>query len=158
MRSGNRKLSSERGFALVTAIIACVILFALAMLMIYLSTGDLRVSARSVGEKKALNAAESGIHQVMINFNPTAAPNFNVVTSGSVAVDATNAPGDAYQISLPAAPVDGPSDLPLVGYSSKWGQRRYNFDVIGTNSNYGTRVEIGLAVGYGPVLTKGDYE
>jgi hypothetical protein len=159
MRS-DKRLSSEQGFALVTALIACVILFALAMLIIHLSTGDLRVSARSVGEKKALSAAESGIHQVMINFNPTMGPNYNVVTTGSVAVDAANAPGDFYQIALPSAADAniGPSELPLSGYSFPWGQKRYNFDVIGTNSTYGTRMEVGVAVGYGPVKTGGDYE
>ena len=60
MRFRRRRLSSEKGFALVTAILACVILFALAMLILQLSTGDLRVSAKSVGDKKAMAAAETG--------------------------------------------------------------------------------------------------
>jgi Tfp pilus assembly protein PilX len=54
MQSPNRKRpSSEQGFALVTALMACAILFALAMLVLNLSTSDLKVSARNVGDKKA---------------------------------------------------------------------------------------------------------
>ncbi|MCG6533411.1 MAG: pilus assembly PilX N-terminal domain-containing protein [Syntrophales bacterium LBB04] len=156
MRS-DKGLSSEKGFALVTAIIACVILFALAMLIINLSTGDLRVSARSVGQKKAQSAAESGISQLMINYRDTP-PNFNVVTSGSVAVDAVNAPGDFYQISIPATDPPGPADLSMPGYSEPWRQIVRHFDVTGTNSTYGTQMEVSVAAGYGPVKIGGGYE
>ena len=61
MRYNSKKiLSSEKGFILLTAILACVILLALAILIINLSTSDLRVSSKTVGEKKAMSAAEAG--------------------------------------------------------------------------------------------------
>jgi hypothetical protein len=152
------RLSSEKGFALITAILACAILFALAILILQLSTGDLRVSSRSVGDKKAMTANDSGIHQLVRNFDPSTPPNHNVITTSPVAVDAVNAPGDSYHITAPAAAVPGPAELPLAGYSFPWGQKRYNFDVTGTNSTYSTRMEVGVAVGFGPIKTGGDYE
>ena len=43
-----------KGFALVTAILAIMILMALGFLAISVTTGDLKITARVVGEKKAL--------------------------------------------------------------------------------------------------------
>ncbi len=153
MRSANKKqLSSEKGFALVTAILACVILFALAMLVIQLSTGDLRVSARTVGDKKAMMAAESGIHRMMQNFDPQ---NLAASAAANVQVDATNDPNSVYTIGTPGNPSSGPTFLPLAGYSigggQSWGQRRYVVTVTGQNTSYNTRVDIATGVGYGPI-------
>jgi hypothetical protein len=123
------------------------------MLVIQLSTQDLRISARTVGEKKSMTAAETGIHNLIQNFDPT---NLSAsATSSPVAVDAVNAPGDFYTISNPYLPATGPAFLPLAGFSigggQSWGQRRYNVDVTGTNNTYGTRADIGVGLGYGPI-------
>ena len=65
IRPGDRK-----GFALITAILAIMILMALGFLAISVTTGDLKITSRVVGEKKALSAAETGIHRLMQNFDP----------------------------------------------------------------------------------------
>lgn len=147
-----RTIKTEKGFALVAAILACMILLALAMLVINLSTRDLRISAKTVGEKKAMTAAETGIHQLIINFNPQ---NLAASAVTNVAADAVNAPGDFYTVSVPTLPAAGPAFLPLTGFAigggQSWGQRRYSVDVTGTNTSYNTRVDIGLGVGYGPI-------
>ncbi len=152
MQSSRRILSSEKGFALITAIMACVILFALAMLIINLSTGDLRVSTKSVGDKKAMSAAETGIHRAMQNFNPQSLA-ASAVTS--VQVDPANDPATVYTISTPASPATGPLFLPMQGYSigggQSWGQRRFEVNVEGRNTAYDTRVNIRTGIGYGPV-------
>jgi Tfp pilus assembly protein PilX len=154
MSSLNKKefISSQKGFALVTAILACVILFALAMLVIYLSTSDLRTSGRSVGEKKALNAAETGIHRMIQNFDPqdlAASPETNMQ------VDAANDPASFYTIGTPGNPASGKLFLPMIGYSigggQSWGQRHYAVTVEGRNTAYNTRVEIATGIGYGPI-------
>ena len=44
-------INSEKGFALVLALIACLILVALGALVINLSTGDLKTSGQILGEK-----------------------------------------------------------------------------------------------------------
>jgi hypothetical protein len=74
-------LAGEKGFALVAAIIACLILLAVGMLVIGLSTKDLRSSSLTVGGNKSLAAVESGTHRLVQDFNPdsttwTAANNY----------------------------------------------------------------------------------
>ncbi|MCX5856006.1 MAG: hypothetical protein NTZ24_15795 [Deltaproteobacteria bacterium] len=151
-RLHGQNVTSEKGFALVAALLACLILLALGMLVIHLSTQDLRISAKSVGEKKAMSAAETGIHQLIRNFDPQ---NLPASAQSNIAVDAVNAPGDFYTIGAPAVPSVGPAFLPMAGYSigggQSWGQRRYNVDVTGTNTSFSTRAEIGVGIGYGPI-------
>ena len=152
MRYSKKILSSEKGFILVLAIMACVILFALTMLIINLSTSDLRVSSKNVGQKKALSAAETGIHRMIQNFNPQ---NLALSAVLSAQVDSTNDPASVYTISAPTVPTAGPLFLPMTGYSigggQTWGQRRYVVNVDGRNTAYDTKVTIQTGVGYGPV-------
>ncbi|TRZ74574.1 MAG: hypothetical protein D4R93_06335 [Deltaproteobacteria bacterium] len=150
MQSNRKRQSSEKGFALATALMACAILFALAMLIIQLSTSDLKVSSRSVGEKKASIAAEAGIHQVLNSFDPASPP-----TATNVAVDAVNAPGSVYSFAAATTPASGPAFAPMKGYSigggQQWGQRRYVGSVTGRNTYYNSSVTIDLGMGYGPI-------
>jgi len=152
MRYSKKILSSEKGFILVLAIMACVILFALAMLVINLSTSDLRVSSKNVGQKKAMIAAETGIHRMIQNFDPQ---NLASSVATSVQVDSTNDPASVYTIGTPFTPIDGPVFLPMIGYAigggQTWGQRRYVVNVEGRNTAYVTKVIIQTGVGYGPV-------
>ncbi len=144
--------SPEGGFALIAAILACMVLLALGMLVVHLSTQDLRVSARLVGDKKALSAAEHGIHAMVQTFNPG---NLPASATTNVQVDAANDPGTRYTIGTPARPTAGPDTIPLSGYSigggQQWGQRRYDVTVTGVNTDYGTQVGIGVGLGYGPI-------
>ena len=141
--------NSEAGFALIAAIMACLILLALGMLVISLSTQDIRVSMKIVGEKRALVAAETGISSLSQTFNP----------QNPILVPTTVARADGvsrYTVNYPATrPTVGPIMLPLTGYSigggQMWGQSRYNIDVTGSNTEYNTKVTIGVGVGYGPV-------
>lgn len=142
----------EGGFALIAAILACMVLLALGMVVINLSTQDIRVSARVVGDKKALSAVEYGIHTVTQGFDPTNPAASNVA---NVQVDAANDPSTKYTIGTPARPTTGPETIPLVGYAigggQQWGQDRYDVAVTGVNTAYGTEVDVGVGLGYGPV-------
>ena len=166
MRYSKRRLSSEKGFALITAIMACAILFALAMLILQLSTGDLGVSSKNVGDKKASSGAEAGIHQMMQNFNPdsatwTAANNYTTncaATTPTYIWQAIASGADAntqYAMCTPTLPTFGPAFLPMSGYSigggQSWGQRRYVVNVTGRNTSYNTRATINTGVGFGPI-------
>lgn len=152
MRYSKRILSSEKGFILVVAIMACAILFALTMLIINLSTSDLRVSSKLVGEKKALNAAETGIHRMIQNFNPQ---NLAASAVTNVQVDPANDPASVYSIGEPYAPTESPEFLAMPGYSigggQSWGKRCYVVDVEGRNTAYDTKVVIKTGIGYGPI-------
>lgn len=143
----------EGGFALIAAMLACLVLLALGMIVIHLSTQDLRVSAKLVGDKKALSAVEFGLHTMTRTFDPT-----NLAASATAAgvqVDAANDPGTRYTIGTPARPTVGPDMIPLAGYSigggQQWGQTRYNVGITGENTAYNTRVDVTVGLGYGPI-------
>jgi Tfp pilus assembly protein PilX len=141
-----------KGFALVTAILAIMILMALGFLALSVTTGDLKITARVVGEKKALSAAETGVHRLMQNFDPA---NMAAVQVTNAQVNAAADPKSRYTISNVGRPASGPDALPLRGYSigggQQWGQRRYAGSVTGVNENYKSSVTIDVGMGYGPI-------
>jgi hypothetical protein len=151
---------NEAGFALVTAILAVMILMALGYLALTVSTGDLRISSRIVGEKKALSATETGIHRLMNGFNP---PDLTHIQVDGVSqlleverqVDAGTDPASRYVIGNVGRPTSGPDMLPLAGYSigggQQWGQRRYRSAVTGSNRDYGSSTAVDVGVGFGPI-------
>jgi Tfp pilus assembly protein PilX len=139
------KKNSEAGFALIAAIMACLILLALGMLVISLSTQDIRVSVKIVGEKRALAAADTGIHTMSQTFDPQNPIGAPTTTNRADGVS-------SYTLNYPATrPTVGPILIRIWGYSDPWRQSRYNVDVVGRNTEYNTQVTIGVGVGYGPV-------
>lgn len=145
-------MKGEKGFTLVTAVLAIMILLALGYLAVSVSTGDLRISTRLLGEKKALAAAETGIHRMIQNFDPA---NLTGAQVTDVQVDPAADPASLYTISNIGRPSSGPEALPLAGYSigggQQWGQRRYVGSVTGRNTSYNSVVQIDVGMGYGPI-------
>jgi Tfp pilus assembly protein PilX len=143
---------SERGFALIAALLANLILLAVGIIAINLSTQDIRISMTMVGEKKAMAAAESGIHALTQNFDPG-----NLMASAltNVQVDASNDPNSRYTVAAPTPPTTGPTVLPMAGYSigggQMWGQERFDTTVTGTNTAYNATVQIDIGLGFGPI-------
>jgi hypothetical protein len=160
-----RGRKGEEGFALIAALLAIWILTALGMLVFSVTTQDVRVSSRTVGERKAFSAAESGIHWLTLNFDP-ANPS-NAVQSG-VVVDGTSEGDPRTQYGIGPAYVDGtwipktgPVAVPIVGFSigggETWGRQRFLARVTGTNTGYNSTVQVDVGVGYGPVDTSTIY-
>lgn len=153
-----KTVNPEGGFALIAAIIAILILMALAILVISLSTGDLRTTSAVVGGKRAMLAAESGVQNLTLNFDP-AGTNFGLNSSWQD-VDATNDPGSQYRYLSSAASLIAP--LPLPGYSIEagqgWGMSRFNIVVDGRNTLYNSQQQVGVGVGYGPVPISTTYK
>jgi Tfp pilus assembly protein PilX len=141
-----------KGFALVTAILAIMILMALGFLAISVTTGDLKITSRVVGEKKALIAAEAGIHRLMRNFDKANPP---AVQVQNAQVNAAVDPNSRYTISNVRTPASGPAVLPMAGYSigggQNWVQQRYVGSVTGANTNYNSSVTIDVGIGFGPI-------
>jgi hypothetical protein len=155
----------EEGFALIAALMVFWILTALGMLVFSVTTKDLRVSSRTVGERKAFTAAQSGIHWLTLNFNPVnpgSTPNINV----DVVVDSTSSgdPNTMYSISAFNDPVtntptwipkSGPPAVVIAGYSvgggETWGQKRFVAQVTGKNTAYNSSLPFTAGLGYGPV-------
>jgi len=143
---------ADKGFALIAALLAVWILTALGMLVFSVTTQDVRVSSRAVGERKAFSAAESGIHWLTQNFDP-ANPTYAVVSN--VAVDSNTDAYTQYTITAPTSPTMGPAALQYPGFSMGggeiWGQTRHLVSVTGTNTKYNSNVRIDVGIGYGPV-------
>lgn len=144
-----RLKKSEKGFALIAAIMACLLLLALGMLVIGLSTQDLRVSVKIVGDKRSLAAAEEGIHSLCQAFDPQNLINAPATTTRADGVS-------NYTINYPAMPpTTGPLGIRLPGFDigggKIYGDRRYNVSVTGRSTEYNTQVTIGVGLGYGPV-------
>ncbi len=145
-------INSQKGFALVAAIMAMMVLTAVGLLAFALSTQDIRISSRLVGEKKAFSAVEAGIHRFTLSFDPA---NLNGSAVNNVQVDPGNDPTSLYTIGLPTRPLSGPGSLPLPGYAigggQQWGQERFNNRVSGTNTRYNSFVQVDIGAGFGPI-------
>ena len=142
----------ENGFALIAALLANLILLAVGVLAVNLSSGDIRVSMRTVGDKKALNAAETGVHELARLFDPATAStvfpvSYRALSGGH---DSTT----QYSIAQPG-PAPGAVTLQLSGYdmggAQKWGQSRYSATVTGKNTAFNTSVTVDVEFGYGPI-------
>lgn len=143
---------AKNGFALIAALMAIWILTAVGILVFAISTQDIRISGRLVGEKKAFAAVETGIHRLSQTLDPANLPGSAVPDAP---VDATNDPASRYTIGTPARPTSGPSSLPLAGYAigggQQWGQERFNARVTGGDTRYNSMVQVDVGVGYGPI-------
>ena len=145
------KIKRKEGFALVAAIIACLILLAVGLVAYLMTTQDSRTSLRVMGDKKAMMATESGIHFIMANFNPN---NLDGVVVNNIPANAAADPSSQYCFGQPVRPPSG-DIVPLAGYAiaggQMWGQIRYSATVTGQNTNYGGQAQVQVGFGYGPV-------
>jgi Tfp pilus assembly protein PilX len=158
-----KPLTSEKGFALVAAIIASLILLAIGMLVINLSTKDLRSSSATVGNNKSLAAVESGTHRLVQDFNPdsttwTAANNYttNCTATTPTYIWRTIASGvdAATQYAVCSPTTSNLPPVPIPGYalgSGGWGMMRYNSRIVGKSDSYNSSVSVDVGIGYGPV-------
>ncbi len=159
-------LVNEKGFALMAAIIACLILLAVGMLVINLTVGDLKSSSVTVGNKKSLAATESGVHRVIQDFDPdpatwTTANGYSTDCAASIpsydggwrTINSGTDANTQYAVCAPTA-----SELPPVSVPGsaidEWGMMRYNGGVVGNNTSYHSLTKVNIGIGYGPVSMK----
>ncbi len=148
------RIRNEGGFALIAAILANLILLAVGIIAINISTQDLRISMKVVGDKKAMSAAEAAIHWVILNLNPE---NLGSVVKANRPLNELGSELDSRSritITQPAPPTVGPLFKKIRGYdmsSNQWILLRYDTSVTGSNNDYQTSVTIELGLGYGPV-------
>ena len=143
---------SQNGFAIIAAILSIMVLTGVGLLVFMMSTQDIRISSRVVGEEKAFSAGEAGIHRLLQNFDPA---NLSASAVSNVQVDPGNDPDSRYTVGLPARPTSGPAAVPLSGYAigggQQWGQERFNVEVTGTNTRYNSLARLSVGAGFGPV-------
>ncbi len=139
----------QGGFSLVVALLAILILMGLGFLAISVTTSDLQITTRIVGEKKALIAAEAGINMLSHSFTP------DTLSAVSEQVVDSSDPSSIYSISNATRPTSGPDTLPYRGYAigggQQWGQMLFNVRVTGENTYYGSQVQLDVGMGYGPI-------
>jgi len=143
---------SENGFALIATLLSLLILIAMGILVFTVSTKDIRVSTRTIGEKKAFAAMEAAVHRLNLNFDPNNLPG---VAVSNVPVNSAVDPDSKYTIGTPSLPGAGPMTLPLAGYAigggQQWNQARYIATVTGANTRYASQVSADTSIGYGPL-------
>jgi hypothetical protein len=153
---GRMRMQRESGFALIAALLAVWILTAMGLLIFTVTTQDVRISSRMVGEKKAFFSTEAGVHKLVEVFNPLNL-NDTINYNKDVVVDPANDKIGAsqYRIATPEVPKKGPAAIPLAGYSSgggqQWGSTRFVSTVTGRNTSYQSTVQVDTGVGFGPV-------
>jgi Tfp pilus assembly protein PilX len=145
-----RLKSKQNGFALIAALLANLILLAVGIIAINLSTQDLRISMKTVGDTMASNAAEAGLHWVTVQFDsatyPALVSTINLVDSSS---------NSEYIINNIQEATTGPAQIPLPGFAmgggQVWGLARYDARISGRNTAYNTATTIDAGLGFGPV-------
>jgi len=150
------KKREDSGFALIAALLTIWILTAVGMLIFTLTTQDVRISSRMVGEKKAFFATEAGVHRLVQGFNPLQLSDpdkYGIYRR--VDLDPEGDRDSWYKIDPPGVPIRGPGAVPLSGYTvgggQQWGATRYVAPVTGKNDRYRSRVQVDTGVGFGPV-------
>ncbi|MBF0329500.1 MAG: pilus assembly PilX N-terminal domain-containing protein [Nitrospirae bacterium] len=150
-----KRTENEKGFALVSALVVLLILMALSTLMYTITTRDVRVSTRMVGEYKAFAATEAGIH-ALISATNTNAGSMTNYTLSSTQVDAATDPDTYYSIST--STISGvPVSMPMAGYeiggsnSKNYGYSVTNKTVTGTNTRYNSSMSVDVGIAYGPI-------
>ncbi|MGP8153193.1 MAG: hypothetical protein ACLQBQ_03480 [Smithella sp.] len=154
-------LRNEKGFALLAAIIASLILLAVGMLVINMSAGDLISTSVSVGNKKASIAVESGIFKLVETFTPansngyyactgndTAANLNSVIPSPWQTASNTDADPNTKYVICNVTSDSTKTNLYLPGYGTKFGLKRFYTTVIGENSSYNSFMKVDVGVGY----------
>lgn len=153
MLSVNKVLSyrqkSEGGFVLIAALMAVMILMAVGFFILTTTSQDLRMSSRLVGERKALSAAEAGVHYVCALLDPKALTSYQ-----NVYYNLTNDPSARFSASGHACTAPCPpslnkdtSNLSMPGYdlSKGWSSGPgFDVDVTGEDTSYKSLVTIGI--------------
>jgi len=154
------KIRNEHGFAFIAALLAMLIMVSLGVLIFTLTTRDVRVTVKLMGEKKAFSGAEHGIHWLMQQYVPgivLANPaNACPGNGGFFQVSSVGDPSTCFSFVQPTQPTSGGSSMiPLAGYSntggSNFGLTPADSGVTGFNTAYMSKISINVGLGYGPV-------
>ncbi len=134
------------GFAMVAVLLALLILIGLGALIFTMSTRDIRVSTRTVGEKKAYSAAQTAIAQAILNTAPGATSGGNPNNPSTwPQVDPANDPNTVYYYSVSAS-ASSCAAVPLFDLN-KWSQDIYVVDARGANTRYQSQVLLDASLG-----------
>jgi hypothetical protein len=141
---------SERGFVLIAALMAVMILMAVGFFILTTTSQDVKISSRLVGERKALSAAESGLQQLCIDFTPGGA------ATGWINFDTAKDPTARYRINaLPSKPS---GEVSAPGWDADWSYKTYETIITGQDTAYQSEVQLSVGVKHGPTMGRWEYE
>lgn len=137
----------EGGFVLILALIGIMILIAIGYFALTVSTGDLQIASRLVGERKSFSAAEAGVHIITSTYN-TVTPALNDTTTYQQ-FDSVNDPHSLYKVTN-SGMLGGLLNTCPKAFSSEggivWSCNNFTSTVNGTNDLYGSQVSIQVGV------------
>jgi hypothetical protein len=146
---------SEAGFVLIVALTAVMILMAVGFFALTVTSNDLMISSRLLGDRKAFSAAEAGVHDVCITFAPTMAARSNWP------IDPTNDPTTIYSATQPVSDLILPS-ISATGSSieggKSWSYNVYDSVITGEDTSYGSKVIISVGLRHGEVPSTPSYQ
>jgi Tfp pilus assembly protein PilX len=154
-------IKTSEGYVFVAALLAMFIMTAIGILIFSLTSHDMLTTAKLMGEKRALNAAETGVHELLQQMATNAGDATKVTTTRqSITVTSGNQiKTDYYTLSMNAPPADAiktvtKSSFQIGGTGTQSERGAYNvtnFSVLGESGDFGGRVIIDVGIGYGPV-------
>ena len=149
MRSNNKLIkrtsNSERGFVLIVALMAILILTAIGFFALTMISGDLMISYRLAGDRKALSAAESGAYSVLASPNSIHDLLNNTPSTTCIQVDPTNDPSTCYTVSA-TTPTGVQAPVGNGGQCTNCKSFIYKTDITGTDNCGGSAtISIGMA-------------
>ena len=154
-------MRQESGFALIAALLSIMVLTAVGLLVFTVTTQDVRVSSRLVGEKKAFFSSEAGIQSLTQGFDPMNRTDHTKYDK-NFPVDPGQDAASTYRIGTPEIPMlparRGPATIPIVGHETTLEAVRFVATVTGRNATYGSTVQVDVGIGYGPVPTNTTYQ
>ena len=136
---------TNKGFALIAALLATMIIMAFGVLALLMTGQDIQMSANLVSEKRAESAAETGIHQIMSTFDPNAR-----VAVTNAQADPNN-PNLVYSSSVPTQSTTTP-EVPAPGFDAmNYVRSNFSTNITGQDTATGTRMDVTVGIGFGPV-------
>lgn len=150
-----RTSSSDQGFVLIFAIMAILILTAIGFFALTMISGDLMISSRLTGERKALSAAEAGVHAI---YASSLSPAVLVSTYSSTTpsscfqVDSTNDPSTCYTVQNAYNTYVQSQTVGGGGQATNYKAFIYNTDITGKDSNYGSSATISIGISPAPAM------
>lgn len=141
-----RVKNSESGFVLIAALMGIIILLAVGFLALTITTGDMKIASRLIGERKAFSAAETGVHELCRIFNWQAP-----AATSNIYFDAANDPTVRYSYAQPQRNNSMPS-VPSPGYDLSKSYTSSVFDTVvtGEDTAYDSKTEIAVGTATAP--------
>jgi hypothetical protein len=141
-----KRLTSQDGFALLAAIMAVMIMIAVGFFALTVTSQDIRISSRLIGERKAFSAAEAGVNEVSRTLNPQ-----SLAAISGKKIDATRDPSAEFDASIPIRDTAHPTlIIPGSDLSKAYAGAIFRTTVTGRDTTYNTESTIDVGVAYAP--------